>query len=258
MSCRHPLRAIWCAVIFLLVATGVSAQITESPYTIKPGSFQLRVDAIELKINDDVPGSYAGLATGRTLLSIGLTNEFDIQVGAELFMSRRYTTSGDLVEKDSGFGDLYARFKWTVWRDDEVGAAMAILPYAKIPTNSGGVGNDSVEGGLIVPVSWDLIGGFQGGAMFQWDLRRNDADDGYDSFWYVSMMARKNVFSALALYGEFTTSANSAGFDRWTGSLGGGATLQITSGIQLDYSIQRGIGSETDDWIQRLRVNWNF
>jgi hypothetical protein len=258
MSRRYPLRAALRAVIFLLVAASAPAQITESPYTIKPGRFQLRFDAVELKINDEVDGSYSGLAAGRTLLTIGVTNTFDFQIGADLFVSRRYTIQGDLVEKDSGFGDLYGRFKWTVWRDDEVGAALALLPYAKIPTNSGGVGNDSIEGGLMVPVSWDLIGGFQGGAMFQWDLRRNDADNGYDSFWFISATARKQVFGALAFYGELTTSANSAGFNRWTGSFGGGATLRITSMLQLDYSIQRGIGSETDDWVQRLRVNWDF
>ena len=57
-----------------------------------------------------------------------------------------------LIDRQSGVGDMYVRTKWRFYESTDTYTSIALLPYVKFPTNTGGVGNDAVEGGLIVPV----------------------------------------------------------------------------------------------------------
>ena len=61
-----------------------------------------------------------------------------------------------------GVGDLYLRGKWNLLGDDgEISRSAFLFPYAKLPTASRSVGNGEVEEGLIVPIAFNLPGGWQ-------------------------------------------------------------------------------------------------
>lgn len=100
------------------------------------------------------------------------------------------------------------------------------MPYVKIPTNTGNVGNDSVEGGLIFPWAMKLTGGVQTGAMLQWERLRNAEDNGYDLCWCTSAYAHRNFTRFLGFYAEATAVVSSASASSFAGSLGGGVTLE--------------------------------
>lgn len=243
----------------LALATALRAQVTESPQTVAPGKFLLETDGIKLSYDraDPAGNRYTGLAVASTILSTGLTKSLDLQVGATFFVKETFEFRG-AREHRSGVGDLLFRTKWTFWRDDSVGAALAVLPYVKLPVNSGGVGNDSVEGGFIVPWEMKLNDSFSAGAMFQWDQVRNNDDNGYDAHWGLSGFVQQNFTRAFALYAETTMAFSSAGFSDWTGTVGAGALLQITSHVQLDYEFQRGLNRNATDWTHVFRVNWEW
>jgi hypothetical protein len=246
-------------VLFVALATALHAQVTESPQTIAPGKFLLETDGI--KLTYDRAGAagnrYTGVAVASSILSAGLTKSVDLQVGATFFLRESFEFHG-AREHRAGIGDLQFRTKWTFWRDDSIGAALAVIPYVKVPVNSGGVGNDSVEGGFIVPWEMKLSESFFAGAMFQWDHVRNDDDTGYDAHWLVTGFAQRNITRAFALYAETTMAFSSAGFSDWIGSVGAGALLQITSHVQLDYEFQRGLNRNATDWTHVFRVNWEW
>lgn len=244
--------------LVLLSLFGVTAslpgQITEWPETVKPGRFLLEMDALSLTLDKEAGFKYTAFGAAKTFLTTGLADNWDIQVGAELFFSQKIETSG-FTERHSGIGDLYVRTKWRFF--DEGGSAVAIMPFVKIPTKSDRVGNDSMEGGVIIPWSTVLPCAFKVRAMAELDFRRNDADDGYDTFWYGSMAVTRPLTKALGLYGEATLGKSSGGAPA-EGLLGVGATLHVSENTWWDYAIYKGISTGAADWNHVLRLNWGF
>ena len=238
------------------VTAGLHGQITEWTTTVAPGRFLVEMDALSLKLNHDGDNKYTAFAVASTFLSTGLTENWDVQVGAELFLNQKFD-SGGLTDRRSGIGDVYFRTKWRFYEAADTYTSVALLPYVKLPTNSGGVGNKSMEGGLIVPWQTELAGGIKMTAMAQLDFRRNDNDDGYDSFWYASMALQRQVTKAIGLYGELTLGKSSGGAP-CAGTMGGGVTLATSENFAWDFAIYRGLSNGADDWNHVLRLNWGF
>lgn len=244
--------------LLTLASSALRAQVTETPGTVAPGRFLLEVDGVNLSMGraEGAGNTYTALLVGSTMITTGLTSTIDVQAGVDVFHRHKLKYRGG-SESDSGFGDVWLRTKWTFWRNEAVGAAMAVMPYVKVPTSSGGVGNDSVEGGVIIP--WAMaFAGFNAGAMAQWDIVRNDADNGYDSRWFASAYAERTLAFGFSLYGEAVLETTSAGWSRATGQYGGGVLWQFSDHIQLDYQLLRGINSRTADWTHVFRANWEW
>src|ERR1022692_854485 len=131
---------------------GLRAQVTESPQTIEPGGVLMRMDAISLGIRPDTaaPNQYKELALGTTLVSVRITDSVDLEFVTQLFLRDTFSTAGT-DQTQSGIGDVTLRPKWTFWSDPSSGQEAAVIPYVMLPTNSSAVGNNSVEGGVIVP-----------------------------------------------------------------------------------------------------------
>jgi hypothetical protein len=256
-----PRRALFRLLLFVLAlpAVRLAAQVTETPLTMPPGHFLLRVDAITIGVDHDAsaPKTYTALGLASALLSAGVTRDLDVQVGMQFFLRQTYQVSGT-NRTSSGRGDTTLRFKYTFWRDPARGAAAAVIPYLKLPSNSGGVGNNHTEGGVIVPWEMDLGGGTVMGAMAEWDILRNLANTRYDSRWLVSGYAKQHLFGGLAAYGEATFAVSSASASTFAGGIGGGVTYDFSKSLQLDYNLSRGLGGRATDWTNLLRVNWRF
>lgn len=237
----------------------LSGQVTESPYTIPPGRLLVEMDGIRLSYDraDAAGNKFTGIAVASTLVSAGLTNSVDIQVGVDFFLKQTFEFRG-ARDSRSGIGDLHFRTKWTFWRDDKAESALAVIPYVKVPSNTGGLGNHFVEGGFIVPWAMQVGAGFTAGAMFQWAHLRNHDNDGYDAHWSLSGYARRNLTRAFALYAETTLDFTSAGLSDWTGRIGAGALLRITRSVELDYEFLRGMNRDATDWMHVFRVNWEW
>jgi len=94
--------------------------------------------------------------------------------------------------------------------------------------------------------------------MFEWDVLRNDDDNGYDAHWYVSGYLQRNLTKAFGVYGEATFSAASTGRSHWSGSMGAGALFQVTNSVRLDYELQRGLNRRATDWTHVFRVYWEW
>lgn len=244
----------------VLVLAGVAspgiAQITEWPTTVEPGRFLLEMDALSLTLDKEAGDKYTAFGAASTFLTTGLTANWDIQVGAELFISQKYE-SGGFTERDSGIGDIYVRTKYRFYEDPETGTAVALLPYVKIPTNTGGVGNDAVEGGFIVPWTTKLPGGFAVAAMAELDFLRNDDDDGYDTYWYFSGSLSRSLTRRVGLYGEVAV-GKSSGASATEGIMGGGVTLALSDSTWWDFAFYKGISSGAADWNQVVRFNFGF
>jgi len=250
------------ATVLLIVAFCVPrlhAQVTETPQTIEPGGVFMRMDAISLGIAPDTtaPNQYKALALGTTIVSAGLTSTLDIEFGAQLFLRDTFSTGGS-DHTESGIGDVALRSKWTFWGDPASGQAAAVLPYVILPTNSRAVGNNSAEGGVILPWSMDIAAGTKAGAMVEWDELRNVANTRYDTRWYGSAYLKWELGEKFGAYAEMTLSDSTAGSSTFAGTAGGGATLSISKAFQWDFEVSRVLGSGRSSWTEVLRFRWKI
>lgn len=242
------------AVLALGLAGRLPAQITQWPTTVAPGHFLLEMDALSLTLDHEPGFKYTAFGAASTLLTTGLTDHLDLQLGADLYISQRIENDS-FTERKSGMGAVRVRTKWRFY--DEGGTAVAIMPYFKIPTNGGGLGNNSLEGGVIVPWSTDLPTGFKFAAMAELDFLRNDNDNGYDTRWYAAATFSRSITNALAIYGEATL-GKSTGSGSAQGVMGGGATLSLTRDVWWEYAIYKGISTAAPDWQHVLRLKIRF
>jgi hypothetical protein len=239
---------------FLGLSGVLRGQITEWPTTVKPGHFLLEMDALSLTVDKEPGFKYTALGVASTFLTTGLSDSWDVQVGAQLYY-RQKIESGSFTTSDSGIGDVYIRTKWRFY--EEGGSSVAIMPYVKLPTRNAGVGSDSLEGGVIVPWTTVLPGDLNVAAMVELDFLRNDADNGYDTFWYSSVAVTRSFTKALGFYGEATLGKSSGGAPV-EGLIGVGATLHVSDRIWWDYAMYKGISKGAADWTHVLRYNWGF
>ncbi len=250
--------AIYFTLLTAVVAP-VAAQITETPHTVAPGKFLVEMDAISLSFNreDSGPNKYRALGLATTLLSTGVSHDVDVQVGVQFFLRQSYELFGASTRR-SGLGDVTLRSKWTYWRDEKRGMAAAVIPYVKVPTSTGGVGNNHTEGGVIFP--WELTLGKDAyfGAMASWDVVRNDDNDGYDSQWFASTYIYQKIVGPISAYAEATLQVSSASASSFTGGIGGGMTWDLSKSLMLDYGVNRGLGNRATDWDHVVRLRWEF
>jgi hypothetical protein len=246
-------------VLLALAAAPLAAQVTESPHTIAPGKVRLEVDGVRLSLDraDAAGNTYDATALASTIVSAGLTRDVDIQIGFDLFLRESFTIRGR-KDHHSGLGDVSFRTKWTFWRDEQRGAALALLPYIRVPTGSSAVAGKAVTGGLIVPWEMNPSPGLRTGAMFQWDVVRNDADNGYDARWHLSGFVEQTLTSAVSAYAETNFDVRSTGASDWAGQLGAGVLWRVSSRLLLDYELQRGLNRRASKWEHTWRVNWDW
>jgi hypothetical protein len=237
----------------------LAAQVTESPQTVAPGKFLVEMDGVSLAFNraDAAGNVYDATALASTVVSAGLTQDLDLQVGVDLFLRESFTSRGH-EDSHSGLGALSFRTKWVFWRDKNSGQALAVLPYVRLPTGSSAVAGKAAEGGIIVPWAMDAGAGVRAGAMLQWDVVRNDADNGYDARWLLSGFVERALTGTISIYGEGTLQARSTGWSEWAGTIGAGALWRVSERLQLDYELQRGLNSRASEWTNIWRVNWEW
>lgn len=241
-------------------AARLAAQITEYPQTVAPGKVLIEVDGLRLAFDraDAAGNRYEAIGVASTYVSAGLTDSLDVQLGADLFVRETYEVFGSRDTR-SGVGDLYFRLKWTFWRDDARGMALAVIPYASVPSGSSTIGSDAVTGGFIIPFSMKVAGGAAtAGAMFVWDHVRNDDGNGYDANWSVSGYVMRELTGALSVYAETEFAVSSTGFSDRTGRVGVGAQLQFSEHLTFDYELLRGLDRNATDWEHVFRVYWEW
>lgn len=240
-----------------LASLPLSAQVTETPHTVAPGRVLLEVDGVRFTVGHTEAdgGTVDALAVGSTLLTTGLTRSLDLQVGVDLFL-RQSVTLGGRRDSDAGLGDVSFRTKWTFWRTDSGSAALALIPYVRLPTSTAGLGSERIDGGLILPWASEGPAGIITGAMLHWDSA--STDDGRRHRWSGAAFVRRDLFRLLSAYAELTLDAESGSWSEREGTLGAGALLRPWGGLEVDYQLQRGLNRRAPDWIHTLRFSWGW
>ncbi len=223
--------------------------LTESPITVDAGWWQVESDIVtytrdhDKSGGSDVKASALGLATIN--LKVGLTNNIDLQTVLEPWTRVKVDDKINSIHGSvSGFGDITSRLKINFWGNDGGKTAFALMPFVKWPTNQHGLGNDSVEGGLIVPLAISLPAGWDLGVMTEIDIVRNDADDGYTGEWVNTVTLGHDITEKVGGYLELATTLTHG---RDLASFDCGLTYGVTRDVQLDCGVNLGLTKATDD-----------
>ena len=223
--------------------------LTESPYTVDAGWWQLEMDLVSYTRDHDKSGGNdrkaASLSFGNINLKLGLTSSIDLQTVFSTYTQVKVTDNLTGAHGSaSGFGDTLSRLKINFWGNDGGDSAFGLMPFIKWPTSQHGLGNHSVEGGLIVPYAHGLPGGWDLGVMTELDVVRNDADDGYTTAWVNSITFGHDIAGKLGGYVELasvcTHAAEIVTFDC-------GLTYGVTKHVQFDLGANLGLTRAADD-----------
>ncbi|MEO8812067.1 MAG: transporter [Caulobacteraceae bacterium] len=151
-----------------------------APCTVDPGHFQIESDLVNVTVDHSGGGSVTTwLATDPTL-KYGLTPTLDVEAGIvplAIVVTRDPVTGARTTR--TGIGDLFLKAKWNLLGDDGGDVSLALNPFIKAPTATGGVGNGDLEAGLIAPVSINLPLKVQLTIDPEVDLLRNAANPGH-------------------------------------------------------------------------------
>lgn len=218
---------------------------TESPYTVDAGHFQIEADLVSFGIdNRNADGERVfGINAGNMNLKVGLLNNVDLQLVVENYVYDQVRADGVTTRK-SGFGDLTSRLKVNFWGNDGGPTAFGIMPFVKFPTNTEGLGNKQVEGGIIFPLAVELPYGWGMGVMTEVDIVYRE-DGGYGPDFINSITFSHNIAGNLSGYVEFFSQLSEG---ELAITLDAGLTYALTEDIQLDCGCNFGVTEAAEDF----------
>lgn len=225
--------------------------VTESAYTVDAGHLQFETTLGGYSRDHHAPERNGVRTEGWSLFEInakvGLTNWADFQVVAPLYQRVRTSGGGAPREVSEGFGDLTLRLKTNLWGNDGGKTALALMPFVKIPTASDGLGNDAVEGGLIVPLAIELSEKWALGLMAEIDVLKDGDDRGYHAEVLTSATLGYAFRDNFIGYVEFVSVLSAEHDADWVAQVDSGFAWQLTPDVQFDAGVNIGLTRAAED-----------
>ncbi len=223
---------------------------TESPYTVDAGHFQLEMDLANFTATDTDGGRVRAFNIAPINLKIGLLNQVDLQFvfDSYLHVSTRVRGATPETTTPSGIGDFTTRLKINLWGDERGQTAFALLPFVKIPTNTDGLGNNGVEGGLLLPLGVKLPADFDLGTEAGFSFYRNSFDSSYHAEFIQSVTVGHAIAGKLSGYLEFFSNLSTERQSGWVATADAGLAYLVTENLQLDGGCNFGVTKAADDF----------
>lgn len=221
--------------------------VTESPHTVDAGHFQFEMELA----NWSRDGSNREFSLGELNTKIGLNPSTDLQLVLPFYTRVR--------DGDEGFGDVQIRLKHNLWGNGGDGpTALALMPYIKLPTANGDLGNDEFEGGMIIPFGFEGPAGWNFGIQGVLDIEADDDDSGHHLAVLASATGShaltENTAMFLELVGVLSAESDSDG----EAYFNTGVTWAPTPTWQLDGGIRVGLTNSSTDFTPFLGVSTKF
>lgn len=237
--------------------------LTESPYTVDAGHFQFETDLWNYSYDRHNSGRTDTKDEAHSFATInakaGLLPDLDIHFVVPVYnRTRSHDYTAGTVTRSQGFGDLTVRMKYNLWGNDGGKTAFGLMPYVKLPTAATGLGNNSVEGGLILPFGMELPGGWSMGAMLEFDILRDTGGRGHHLDVIQTITFGHGIVGDLAGYVEFFSASSTESPTPWMATLNGGLTYGLTADIQLDAGVNFGVTRSAPDINPFMGITWRF
>lgn len=208
---------------------------TESPHTVDCGHYQFELEVA----NWQRDGGNATAQFAEMNAKVGLARNTDLQFVLPAFSHQE---SGD-----EGFGDLEIRLKQNLWGNDDGPTALALMPFIKLPTAQGDLGNGEVEGGLIIPFGFDGPAGWSCAVMAEIDLDLDDDGSGYHPVFVTSATASHALTDQTAAFFELVGALDTDSTSETEAYFNTGCTWAPVETFQLDGGLRVGLTDASTD-----------
>lgn len=222
---------------------------TESPYTVDAGHFQLEMDFANFTHDQSDGSTTRAWNIAPFNLKAGLFNNVDLQLAFDSYQPGRTKDSATgTTTTQSGIGDITTRLKINLWGNDGGGTAFALLPFIKFPTSTDGLGNNAVEGGIILPLAISLPADFDLGLETAVSCLQNENDSPYHAEFINSITVGHDIVGNLGGYVEFFSAVSTERGADWVGTVDVGLGYALTKNVQLDCGCNFGVTAAADDF----------
>ena len=212
---------------------------SNSPVTVDAGHFQYETDLF------NYTHSNAGGAATRTyqafdpVVKVGLTNRIDLELQFTGYNWIDGTSGGQTFHAD-GVGDLLLRTKINLF-GNEGGPAAALIPYVKFPTAHQPIGNNTVDGGIILPISYPLPGDFTLLVEPEVDVIRNATNGGHHFNFAQLLNIAHPIGTQVTVYGEIYSSLGTDKFTPPIYTADAAIAWVVKDNLQLDAGVNVGL-----------------
>lgn len=233
-----------------------------TPYTIEPGRFAIEIDAVNYTRNRRGGITTTALEWPVTL-RLGILDNFEFQAQIEAFVWERTQNTGR--DTSSGFGNVYLRPKLNLWGNhrgaDDTGGrtAMAVMPFIKLPTDTHGLGNDAVEGGITLPWDMDLTDRLSLEITPELGVFRDAPEGaGYHLESAMLLSLHYEATDSISVLGEFLGAVSAEPGSHFIGVFRTGLTFDLDPHTVIEPVIAFGLTPEADDYNFTLTLARRF
>lgn len=218
---------------------------TEGPYVIDAGHYQIEADLFtytrDRRGADIKTTSYTIFGPN---IRIGILPCLEFNVIMATYNKERIKH-----ETKRGFGDTIVRLKYNFWGNDGKGkTALGVIPFVKFPTNQDDLGNNSVEGGIILPFDIKFTDNISLGVMTQINMNKSNNNHSRVAEFVNSGSLSYDFTDKLNGFAELYTSKSTDGGADWENTVDFGVTYSITKNFQVDAGVNIGVSKAADDF----------
>jgi Putative MetA-pathway of phenol degradation len=219
---------------------------TESPHTVDAGHFQVEMEIA----NWTRDGCQREFSLGELNAKMGFSTAMDLQLVLPFYTQVR--------KGGEGFGEVEIRLKYNFWGNDSGATALAIMPFIKLPTARGDLGNGDYEGGIIVPYGFEGPAGWSCGVMGEVDLNSDEDGRGNHLTGIFSATTSHAVTETTGIFLELVGSQSAESDAAFQGYFNTGATWAVTPTWQLDGGLRVGLTPAATDVTPFLGASAKF
>jgi Putative MetA-pathway of phenol degradation len=227
-----------------------------SSQAVGAGTVQLEIGLPQWTLTDDGAVDLRS-ASAPFVLRFGLSPHWELRLGGPLYTRTEvHSPGGDAT--DGGFGDLELGAKWHV--ADEVGArpSLCLLPSVILPVGEEGFSAEKPAYLLNAVAEWGLAGGWGLAALA--GAKRGETPDAeaFADWTFALSVGRSLPDPRWSAYGEGAYVSNDLPGSGAAAYLGGGVKWLVSSDLQLDLSLDRGLTDDSADWLVALGLSDRF
>jgi Putative MetA-pathway of phenol degradation len=234
--------------------------VTDSPYTVDPGHWLFEIGLFEYTYDrcNNEGMQLTSFAFDDTNIRLGLTSNVEVDC---LFTAYSYIVTTDkstgVQSKQSGFSDLTLRSKINFYGDDGGPLAFGLIPFVTFPSGADGVGNGGFEGGVGIPVQFNLPADFTLGVESSVESVHEMGDGSrFDSL--NSIFIGHPITKQLSTYIEFATDISPEAHSSWVGTVDTALVYQPVNNWQLDAGVNIGVTRAANGLFAFVGAAWRY